>query len=351
MSLPSPQHKSFSEFDLIAQLTQGLRAAGDVVRGVGDDAAILNWPAGRQLVVTCDAQVEGTHFVRAFSSPRQIGRRALSVNLSDIAAMGARPRFALISLILPSEPDTAWLNEMYAGLREQAEAFDVTIVGGNIATTTGPTCIDITLIGDVAAGKAVRRDGGRAGDRVYISGDLGTALAGLESLRTPGISAPRGVPPEALAQALEEVRAAYRDPWPRVLLGAALGATGALTAMIDISDGFSSDLHHICEQSGVGALVVEAALPVSPATRLVGEALGHLPLEWALHGGDAYQLLFTVSPEREADITGLAPELLGHIHAVGWLTAADQGVRLRHADGTTDELAPRGWDHLKGEQW
>jgi thiamine-monophosphate kinase len=341
MSLHANPTQHLGEFDLIARLTDGLRLGNDVVRGVGDDAAVLQWPVDQHLVVTCDAQVEGTHFLRSFSSPEQIGRRALSVNLSDLAAMGARPKFALVSLIVSKPLDLGWLDQMYAGLRAQADAFGVSIVGGNIASSDGPTCIDITVFGQVPAGGAIRRDGGHAGDRLYVSGELGSAVAGLASLRKE----PSGVPEDAVA----EVRLAYCDPQPQVALGEALGASHAVTSMIDISDGLSSDLHHICMQSGVGAVVDEQDLPISLATRAMGEAFGVDALDWALHGGDAYQLLFSISPDRESKLTSLPHAFSAQLHPIGWLTTPDQGVRLRHADATTDFLPPSGWDHLKGD--
>jgi thiamine-monophosphate kinase len=342
MSLTQSQSDAFSEFDLIARLTRDVRLYDGVVKGAGDDAALMDWTAGQQLVVTCDAQVEGVHFVRSFSSPEQIGRRALTVNLSDIAAMGARPRFALVSLVLPSGLDLDWLERVYAGLREQAEVFTVSIVGGNVASTSGPTCIDITVIGDVPAGTALGRDGGRDGDRVYVSGDLGTAVAGLASLRLDAS--------KALPEAVEQVRAAYREPMPQVELGVALRTSGAVTAMIDISDGLSSDLGHICEQSGVGALIDEESLPISSATHVMAGALGASALEWALNGGDAYQLLFSVAPGREDSVAALPEKYAHHVHAIGSLSAAWRGVRLRRRDGAIVDLPPQGWDHLKGVQ-
>lgn len=340
MSQPADPSDRPGEFELIARLTDALPLAEDVVRGVGDDAAILNWPAGQQVVVTCDAQVEDSHFRRVFSAPGEIGRKALAVNLSDVAAMGARPRFALVSLILRPDVDQDWLEAVYAGIRAQAEAFGVSIIGGNIAATTGPTCLDITVIGAVPTGTALRRDGGRSGDRVYVSGHLGAGAAGLATLQEDASEAPR--------EAVAEVRSAYRDPVPRVALGEVLRESGAVTAMMDISDGFAADLYHICDESDVGALIEEQALPLAPATQAVAEALGHSAVDWALSGGDDYQLLFAVAPEREPALAGLPPEQRQRVHPVGWLTAPEAGVRLRHADGSSEVLRRRGWDHLRG---
>lgn len=342
MTLPtSPSHWP-SEFELIARLTDGIHTGDDVVRSIGDDAALVVWDPSKLLVITCDAQVENTHFKRSYSSPDQIGRRALSVNLSDIAAMGAHPRYALVSLIIQPADDMSWVESMYAGLRAQAAAFDVSIIGGNIASTTGPTCIDITLIGEVLRTAALRRDGGQVGDRVYVSGDLGAATAGLATF-TADVSA---VP----AAALEEVRSAYREPIPQVALGEALSQSGVVNAMLDLSDGFSSDLHHLCDQSKVGADIEQASLPISTATRVVGEALGISPLDWALHGGDGYQLLFTVPANREARLAALPSEFIRQLRPIGWLTPSEHGVQVRAANGSARRLYPGGWDHLKGHR-
>jgi thiamine-monophosphate kinase len=329
------------EFDLIARLTEKLPAKPGVAVGVGDDAAVLDCSTGDQLVATCDALIEGRHFDRSFATPSQVGRRALAVNLSDIAAMGGQPLFALISLVLPTGMDFDWLDGFYAGLRAEADEFEVAIVGGNIASTAGPLVVDITLLGRVPSGRALLRSGGRPGDRVCVTGTLGAAAAGLLTLASNTL-------PTGLAEdVVERVRSAYRQPQPRVAAGQALAQAGAVTAMLDISDGVAADLNHICERSHVGAIVEAAALPIDDATTKVVRAYGRDPVALALHGGDDYQLLFAVRPESLATAQGIARTVGDSVTPIGWLTEPESGLRLRTPEGERP-LEPRGWDHLRG---
>lgn len=334
-----------SEFELIARLTSQLPPASEVVQGVGDDAAVLNCPPGSQLIATCDALVEGRHFLRVHTSAEQIGRRALAVNLSDLAAMGGEPRFALVSLILPPATEPTWLDDLYRGLLLEANEFGVAIVGGNIAVTDGPLIIDITLLGVVAQGKAVLRSGAHVGDRVCVTGTLGAAAAGLLSFLKPFTEAH-----PALDQALDDVQSAQRVPRPRVAEGRALAASGLVTAMLDISDGLAGDLGHICERSGVGAVIEAGSLPISASTVQIATAHQRTPRDLALFGGEDYELLFTV-PDNAVDQALAAVRAAGgSAVAIGWIVPAESGpsitLRLRLPDGTERPLAPRGWDHL-----
>lgn len=329
------------EFELIARLTQQLNTRPDVALGVGDDAALLALDPGDLLVATCDAQVEGRHFVRDLATPEEIGRKALAVNLSDIAAMGARPRWALISLLLPPALDVAVLDGIYTGLRALAERYDVAVVGGNVSATGGPLTIDITLLGTVARTQALRRDGGRPGDAILVTGSLGAAAAGLLALITePGGAA---VPETALAEA----RRALVDPTPRVREGEALAAAGVVTAMMDVSDGLASDMRHLCDRSDVGAELDTATVPIAPASGIIASAYGRNRLALALHGGEDYELLFTVPPASVTRATDAVRAAGGVASVIGRLTEPGDGLRLRLPDGTTRPLDPGGWDHLR----
>src|SRR5215472_13633899 len=234
-----------SEFELIARLTSGLPSREDVRLGVGDDCAVMDVGGDQLLLATCDSQVEGVHFTLQTSSPEQIGRKALAVNLSDIAAMGGTPRFALVSLLLPSHLSLEILEEMYTGLRQEAERFATAIVGGNIASagSTPSLTIDITLLGSVIRDRAITRAGARPGDMLCVTGYLGDSAAGLFTLLHPEY-------PYSLA-ACDHVRVVHRTPHPRVAEGQILSQFGpqVITAMLDISDGLSGDLAHLCERS------------------------------------------------------------------------------------------------------
>jgi thiamine-monophosphate kinase len=332
---------AIGEFELIARLTAGLEMRPDVVLAAGDDAALLAPSAGALLVATCDTQVEGQHFLWGVATPEEIGHKALAVNLSDIAAMGGEPLWALGSLLLPARMRAAEVERIYAGMRTLARHHEVAIVGGNIAATTGPLAIDITLLGQVKRERAVTRSGGRPGDALLVTGTLGAAAAGV-------LVATGGEPSSALSrEARERVRQAMAAPEPRVAAGEALAATGAVSAMLDVSDGLAADLGHLCAASSVGAIVDAAAVPVDPAAAMVAENYGRDPLDLALAGGEDYELLFTVRPAEVERAVAAVAGTGGSARIVGQLTNAVLGMRLREADGTIRPLEPRGWDHLR----
>ncbi len=327
------------EFALIDRLTKGLESRPDVALGVGDDAAALDLGADQLLLATCDCQVEGRHFLMRVATPSEIGHKALAVNLSDIAAMGGEPLWVLVSLIAPPDLDVSIVDGIYEGLRGLAERYHVAIVGGNVSSTSGPLTIDITALGRVARDRILTRAGARPGDHLLVTGSLGAGLAGLRAFTSKSGVEPS---PDALARVRERMTA----PEPRVREGIALAATGAVTAMLDISDGLAGDLGHICERSHVGALVDAAALPVDGATRAVALALGEDPTALALFGGDDYELLFTTRPEDVARVTEAAQSVGTAVTVIGEITAPETGLRVRYMDGSIRPLAPRGWDHL-----
>ncbi len=329
------------EFDLIARLTRHLPTSPDVPLGVGDDCALLDLNgADPLLLATCDSQVEGVHFTLSFSSPEQIGRKALAVNLSDIAAMGGEPRYALVSLILPPHLPLAILDGIYAGLRQEAERFATAIVGGNIAGSDQTLIIDITLLGTVERGRALMRSGARVGDVVLVTGSLGNAAAGLHTLLQPETHYP--------FDAQEFVRQAYRVPQPRVHEGRVLNRFGpeVVTALLDISDGLSGDLGHLCER--VGVRVDLACLPLSPSLHAIATSATHDPYAWALHGGEDYELLFTVSPGNEQAVIAAVQSATGTpVTPIGVVLPPEEGMRLLHPDGREEPLVVQSWDHQK----
>ena len=327
------------EFGLIARLTASLPPSPDVIAGVGDDAAILDIGSNDVLVATCDVQVEDTHFRLRGITPHDIGRRALAVNLSDIAAMGARPRFALISLLVPPTLDVAVLDGIYAGLREEAAQFDVALVGGNIARNAERLIIDITLLGTGTRNRLLRRNSAKPGDMVMVTGSLGSAAAGLLVLEDEQLAAK--VAPENLVGVL----AAQRTPTPRVAAGQWL-AQHAVTTGIDVSDGLAADISHICEASGVGVQIEAASLPIQPETATVAALAGQDPQNLALFGGEDYELLFTVPTDRAHalarelfDATGVKATAIGTICMGSAITL--------FREGKPSPLPSTGWDHLR----
>lgn len=333
------------EFALIARLTRGLSTPSDVALGVGDDCAILDLNSDTLLLATCDSQVEGIHFTRQFSSPEQIGRKALAVNLSDIAAMGGEPRYALVSLILPSDLARPYLDSIYSGLRHEAAHYSTAIIGGNIASSGKPASlvIDITLLGTIERGQALLRSGAHSGDTLMVTGHVGDAAAGLHTLFHPSSRYP--------SAAQEALRAVYRAPQPRIRVGRILSQFGptVVTSMLDISDGLSGDLAHLCARSNVGTRVELAHLPLSSSIRSLAASIGYDVFTWALHGGDGYELLFTVAPGNEQRVIEAVHAETGvMVTTIGTMLGADVGMRVVRLDGHEEELVVKSWDHLKG---
>ena len=328
----SPPWARTVEFDLIDLLRERTRVARDDVRlGIGDDGAVLAPPAGQELVVAIDTMVEGVHFL-AGTDPRDLGWKALAVNLSDLAAMGATPAWALLALTMP-RADAAFVRGFAEGFALLARQHQVALVGGD--TTSGPLSITVAVHGFVPPGAALQRAGAQPGDLVLVTGWLGDALAGLYALRDP----PRDDPARAaLRRTLIEH---LTRPVPRVTAGIALRSLAS--ACVDISDGLLADLGHICEASGVAAELDAPLLPRSPALReLHGEAQA---LEFALGGGDNYELCFTVPPLHLEQV--LAD--LGRVGCgVTWIgrIVAGRGVRVRDAQGAWITPQMRGWEHF-----
>ncbi|MBT0963156.1 thiamine-phosphate kinase [Denitromonas iodatirespirans] len=318
-----------SEFDLIrrhfSRPTRHTDLAG------GDDAALWRVAPGHQLVVSVDMLVEGRHFF-ADTDARDLGWKSLAVNVSDIAAMGAAPRWALLALALP-EADEAWLAAFADGFYACAEAFDVDLAGGD--TTRGPRNLSITICGEVPTGTAIRRDGARAGDDLWVSGQPGRAALALWHLRD---HLPLAAPHR------DACLAALHRPQPRTDLGPAL--RGIASAMLDVSDGLLGDLGHILDASGVGAEIDAARLPEALLVDACADA-ARARLA-CLSGGDDYELLFTAPAERRADIDALSQRLALPLHRIGHITPPTQGLRLREADGTAVPLTRNGFDHFTG---
>jgi thiamine-monophosphate kinase len=325
------------EFGVIARLRQRFGTKGfGVVRGIGDDTAVLQVSPGHVLLATTDAMVEGIHFVRATTTPHLLGQRVLAVNLSDIAAMGGIPRWALVSLSLPSETPLHFVDELADGLEEEASRYHVAIVGGNLARSPERLVLDLTLLGEVETDRVVYRTGARPGDRVLVTGTLGDAAAGLAILLG---EAPADVP------GANELVERQRLPTPRVEAGRAIALSGLATAMIDLSDGLASDLGHLVEDSPLGAAVLADSVPLSPQLRKLAQACGHDPLDWALHGGEDYELLLTAPPERVGDLVAAVRAVGVALTDVGEVTASP-GLWLQRPGRQREPLGRASWQHF-----
>jgi len=304
------------------------------VVGIGDDAAVLATSSKSRTLVTTDFLTEGVHFRSKWTPPRDLGRKAMSVNLSDIAAMGGVPLTAVVSVGLPRGTSFSFAEALATGLAEQARRHRVTIVGGDTCAAER-LFVSVTLLGAVEIGREVLRSGARPGDRLYVTGTLGASAAGLAMLRRR----PGGRKPGRAAA----VRA-HLDPTPRVLFGRALGLSGIARAMIDLSDGIAKDLPRLCEASGTGAVLGASALPVDPAARrLLGPRRA---LEAALAGGEDYELLFAARPEHEPVLARLGTRLKVPVQAIGAVLPRRLGVRLLGRDGRYRPLPRPGFEHF-----
>jgi thiamine-monophosphate kinase len=300
--------------------------------GMGDDAALVFGTPGYEIVLTCDWFLEGTHFLRDKDPGEAVGWKCLARAVSDIAAMGAVPRSFLLSLALPRELAGWWLDDFLRGLRRAARRFGCSLAGGD-TTERREVLINVTVVGEVRRGREVRRSGARPGDIIYVSGRLGEAEWGLRSLR----ERKRGL------GVRERRLRKHLYPEPRLELGRWLSEKRVASAMMDVSDGLSSDLRRLCEVSRVGALIRSGLLPIVGVTKLERNR-GINPLRLALHGGDDYELLFTV-PESKAErlprsVGGLA------ITGIGEITKARE-VMLTDGNGPPRVLKPRGWDPFR----
>jgi thiamine-monophosphate kinase len=385
-----------NEFDFIRRIreqTQSRKQSARLVKGIGDDASVVNQIANRDLLVTTDLLIEGVDFYRDVAPARMLGHKALAVSLSDIAAMGGRPFWSLLSIGMSAEIwQDNFKDEFFAGYFELADRYGVTLTGGDVSETKAGIVIDSILLGEVASGAAVLRSSARPGDQIYVTGTLGGAAAGLKLIKmgarlglgglaslprtgtrgsSPTVREGSGTEPGAVAtgslrvssptvregvkvdgadtaelKAIESLLLRQLRPSPRVGWGIVLGEERLAGAMIDISDGLSSDIAHLCEESSVGMLIDSASVPID---RDVSQLCGRRaldPLMLALHGGEDFELLFTVRPN---DVARLPKRVDGvAISRIGEVTDQPGKIRIAEKNRIWD-LQPQGFEHFREE--
>ena len=333
------------ELDLIEQIRNNFACGSSksVALGIGDDCAILHPPQGCEVLVTTDFTLEGRHFRRDLHPPESVGHRCLARGLSDLAAMGATPLAAFLSLALPAQILTesagrAWITRFFNGFQALGEMHEVPLAGGDTSQSTGGKAglilADIVLIGSAPRGKALRRSGGSAGDAIYVTGQLGGAAAELSAIQRRR--------PKRVARVTTTDGHPHLFPEPRLDAGDALLRRNLATACLDVSDGLSTDLAHLCRASGVNAEIEQAALPIHPLSRKRGAKAA---LQDALHGGEDYELLFTApaSVRMPSSIAGVP------VTRIGALTKRRPGqplMTLVAPDGSRETLKPSGWEHF-----
>ncbi len=355
-----------NEFDFIKQLREQVgqrKHSARLTAGIGDDASIIRPTSQRDLVVTTDLLIEGVDFHRYATPPSLLGHKALAVSLSDIAAMGARPCWAFLSFGMPRDTwNGPGRDEFVAGFLQLADAFGVTLAGGDISATEEKIVIDSIVLGEVAAGNAVLRSGARPGDQIYVTGNQGGAAAGLKLIemgarvsepgadRGPHAGIPRGgvdatgSTDHSEEDSIQSLLLRQLSPSPRVGWGIVLGEERLATAMIDISDGLSSDLHHLCAESNAGAVIEADAIPLDEDVKHLCGRRALDPLMLALHGGEDFELLFTVAPENVSRlpkrVDGVAISRIGEIN---YQTAT---VTIREKNHEWN-LLPGGFEHFR----
>lgn len=314
-----------SEREFVAWLRRSRQGRSPGLKlGIGDDACLIEPSAGTEMILTADMSIEGIHFRCDWHPPESVGHRALVRSLSDVAAMGGTPRYALVSLALSRRISRSWVEKFYRGLQNLARRFEVAVVGGDTSLSAKAVMADVTVVGEVTRGRALRRDGARPGDAIYVAGELGLAAAGLKMLRS-------GAKPRASA-ALR----AHLYPEPQCRLGEFLSSHRLASAAIDISDGFALDLSRVLGASGAGGHIFEAQLPLPGANKNA--------LSLALSGGEDYRLLFTAPPAKAARLPHTFEGV--RLYEIGKVCSKRHGIVI---EGPKDAqpLAPRGYDHFR----
>jgi thiamin-phosphate kinase len=330
------------EFGLIDRIKKKVKSVPEgVLLGIDDDAAAFVPTRGMVMLLTTDVFVEGIHFDPAYTTPYQIGWKAMAANLSDIAAMGGIPRAAVVSVCLPETTEVDWVEEMYTGLEEIISRFHGCIVGGDTSAALSEIVINIALTGEVENKHIATRAGAEVGDVICVSGDLGSSMAGLKVLREKKKPGPKDH--ERWAHILEK----HLLPLPRIHEARILVEETKVNAMIDISDGLASEIHHICSSSETGARIYTGEIPLHAQTEMAAQEFGTQPQQYALYGGEDFELLFTLPQKKAEEVFDLIEGETGtKVSAVGAIVEADQGIALVDENGDQEPLPFRGYNHF-----
>lgn len=331
---------ALGEFGLI-QAIQKLspRTAPGVVIGIGDDTAGLTVSPNTLLLATTDMLIEHVHFELSFTDFYSLGWKSAAVNVSDIAAMGGLPRFCLTSLGIPPYTSVEHITEFYRGFNALLARHKIALVGGDTCSSKRGLAISVTLLGEAQRKKALTRAGAKPGDKIFVTNTLGDSAAGLELLQHKGQGS------ECRGQGVKKLIERHLRPVPRVAWGRAIALSGCASAMIDVSDGISSDLAHICEQSKAGAVIYSTAIPLSKALRQSQTMLKKPLLDYALSGGEDYELLFTAPPAKIKKLLALKIPLI----EIGEMTRSRKLV-LVDEKGRSKQLKPTGYNHFSGSR-
>jgi thiamine-monophosphate kinase len=335
----TPHVGEMGEFEMIRLMTDGLTYDPRTVVGVGDDCAVYEISKGRYLLATCDMLIEDVHFTRKTASAFLIGCKAMACSLSDVAAMGGRPLFALVSVGFPSSTPTEFAQDLYVGIRSMCRDYGVTLAGGDTVRSPDRIVIDVSMTGECPRGKYALRSGAKAGDAIVVTGYLGDSAAGLDLLSGKAI--------ERDTERRSALAEAHLAPEPRCEQGAFLCENFDIHSMIDISDGLAGDLAHICESSRLGARIQAGNIPLSRALQEFCDSAGRDPLKYALEGGEDYELLFTLAPKEFERLANEWSEQFDlPLARIGEISDAFEGIHIVQ-DGGERPLDARSFDHFR----
>ena len=345
---------TIGEFGLIHAIQKlSFQRSPDTMIGIGDDAAVLKIAPAKLLLATTDMLIEGVHFDLSYTDLYSLGWKSAAINLSDIAAMGGVPRFCLTSIAIPAHLPVEAVKDYYQGFNALVRAHKTVLVGGDTCSSKDGLVISVTVLGEAKQRTAILRTGAKQGDRIFVTGTLGDSGAGLELLKSGVRIQKSGVRSQKSGVRSKNVNSEFRTPYselikrhlrpmPRVAWGRRIALSGCASSMIDVSDGLSSDLFHLCEESGVGAVLHSDAIPLSRALLSASEHLNKPPLHYALSGGEDYELLFTVPMARMKKVQALQIP----VTEIGMITTG-KTMRIVNASGRKRALHPTGYNHFR----